>query len=91
MVLRIEQISNNSHRVLKLAGKIESDGVQMLKTFMEDAEESFALDLDQVQLVNLDAVRFLATLEKRGIELRNCRPHVRAWISAELPRVGELE
>ena len=90
MVLKIEQISSNSHRVLKLAGKIGSDDVQMLKAFIGD-DELLALDLSQVQLVSLDAVRFLAALEKRGVELRDCRPHVRAWINAEKPHIGDLE
>ena len=90
MVLKIEQTASNSHRVLKLAGEIGSDGVQMLKACIDDGD-LLALDLSQVQLVNLDAVRFLASLEKRGVELRDCRPHVRAWISAETPHIGDLE
>jgi len=91
MVLRIEETSTRSMNVLALSGAIGSDDVQMLKSSMSDAEAPVALDLSQVHLVNLDAVRFLAALEKRGVELRNCRPHVRAWITAEMPRVGDLE
>ena len=90
MVLKIEQTSSNPQRVLKLAGQIGSDDVQMLKACIDD-DELLALDLSQVQLVNLDAVRFLAALEKRGVELRDCGPHVRAWITAEKPRIGDLE
>lgn len=90
MVLKIEQTSSTSQSVLKLAGMIGSDDVQMLKVCIGDGD-LLALDLSQVQLVNLDAIRFLASLEKRGVELRDCRPHVRAWINAEKPHVGELE
>lgn len=91
MVLKIEQTLSGPRRVLKLAGHIESEDVQMLKACMEDTDRSLALDLNQVHLVNLDAVRFLAALERRGVELRNCSPHVRAWISAETPWIGDLE
>jgi hypothetical protein len=90
MVLMIEQTSSDVQRVLKLAGTIGSDGVQMLKACIGD-DDLRALDLSQVQLVDLDAVRFLAALERRGVELRDCRPHVRAWITAETPRIGDLE
>lgn len=91
MVLKIEQTSRNSHSVLTLSGRLGSDDVQTLKACMEEADLPIALDLKQVHLVDLDAVRFLAALEKRGVELRNCRPHVRVWINAEMPRTGDLE
>ena len=90
MVLRIEQTSSDPETVLTLAGRIGSDDVQALKTYTEHFER-LTLDLDQVHLVNLDAVRFLAECETKGIELRNCRPHVRAWIYLEKPRIGDLD
>jgi hypothetical protein len=74
-----------------LSGRIGSDDVQTLKASMQDGRPVTALDLAQVHLVNLDAVRFLAECEQRGVELRNGRPHVRAWIFLEKPRVGDLE
>lgn len=91
MVLKVEQKPSASPAVLALSGRMESDEVQHLKAHMESVEQPIALDLEQVHLVDLDAVRFLAACEKRGIELRNCRPHVRAWISLEMPAVGDLE
>ena len=91
MVLKVEQTSSETQVVLALSGRIESDEVQHLKAHLEAVGEPVALDLEQVRLVDLDAVRFLATCEKRGIELRKCRPHVRAWINLEKPAVGDLE
>jgi len=91
LVLKIEEASIDTQTVLSLAGRIESSDVQRLKAEIEGLEGPIAFDLDQVRLVNLDAVRFLAVCEKRGIELRNCPPHVRAWVSLEKARVGELE
>jgi hypothetical protein len=91
MVLKIERSVSDSQPVLMLSGRIGSDDVQTLKACMQDGERAPALDLAQVHLVNLDAVRFLAACEKRGVELRNGRPHLRAWITVEKPRVGDLE
>lgn len=91
MVLKVEQTSSDTQVVFALSGCIESDEVQHLKAHLEAVGEPMVLDLEQVHLVNLDAVRFLAACEKRGIDLRNCRPHVRAWINLEKPAVGDLE
>ena len=90
-MLKIERTHSDSKNVLTLTGRIGSDDVQTLKASMEQAELASALDLNQVDLINLDAVRFLATLEMRGIELRNCRPLVRAWIDVERRRISDLE
>jgi len=49
------------------------------------------LDLEQVRLVDLDAVHFLAVCETKGIELRHCPPYVREWILSEKARIRELE
>ncbi len=90
MVLKIDTNVSGSNNVMVLSGRIGSDDVQTLKACMED-EPVTALDLSQVDLANLDAVRFLAACEKRGIELRDARPHLRAWIFVEKRRVGDLE
>ena len=90
-MLKIERTGSDSKNVLTLTGHIGSDDVQTLKASMERAELPRVVDLAQVDLVNLDAVRFLAALEMRGIELRHCRPHVRAWINAERRRIDDLE
>jgi hypothetical protein len=40
-----------------------------------------AIDLAEVTLVSQEAVEALAAAEADGIELRNCPPYVREWIS----------
>ena len=73
-----------------LSGRIESSNVRQLKAQI-DGNEKVVLDLAQVRIVDRDAVRFLADCERKGIELRDCPPFVRAWILSEKPRAGELE
>ena len=90
-MLKIERTLSNSENVFTLTGRIGSSDVQTLKASMEQSEMPSALDLAQVDLINLDAVRFLASLELRGIELRNGRPHVRAWINVERRRISDPE
>jgi hypothetical protein len=58
---------------------------------MDGRQHRIALDLEQVRLVDLDAVHFLAVCETKGIELRHCPPYVREWILSEKPRIRELD
>jgi len=89
VVLKIEQFSDGSRQKFVLSGRIESSNVQQLKAQI-DGNEKVVLDLAQVRIVDRDAVRFLADCERKGIELRDCPPFVRAWILSEKPRAGEL-
>jgi len=45
------------------------------------AKGRLALDLTEVTVVSLEAVRALSVAEANGIELRNCPAYVREWIS----------
>jgi len=91
MVLKIENVSDGLDTVLSLSGRIESEDVQDLKTQIDGKTRGLVLDLEQVRLVDLDAVHFLAVCETKGIKLRHCPQYVRQWIVSETPRIRELE
>jgi anti-anti-sigma regulatory factor len=90
MTLRIEQIADDSETIFRLIGRITSPDVQQLKAEIAEARNRVTLDLEQVSLVDLDAVHFLAEAEQQGIHLRSLPQYVRAWIFEEKPRVDEL-
>jgi hypothetical protein len=91
MVLKIESMSDGPDTVLRLSGRIESEDVQNLKAQMDGRIHRIVLDLEQIRLVDLDAVHFLAVCEAKGIELRHCPQYVRQWIVSERPRIRELD
>ncbi len=91
MVLRIEPAPNDSPTLLKLVGRIASPDVQALKALIAEMPNPVALDLQEVELVDLDAVRYLAAVERGGLELHNLPPYVRAWILLERERLGDSE
>ena len=91
MVLRIEHVRGDSGTIFLLIGRITSPEVQDLKARVAEEPNPVALDLQQVRLVDLDAVHFLAAAERGGVELRNLPQYVREWIFAEKPRLGDLE
>jgi hypothetical protein len=90
MVLRIELEQRDGETIFMLIGRMTSRDVQQLKAQMAD-RHCDALDLQQVRLVDLDAVHFLAEAERGGIELRRVPPYIGAWVVLERPRVGRLE
>ena len=50
---------------------------------MDDGCKRKILDLTEVTLVDIAAVRFLIRCENEGVELVHCPPYVREWIVRE--------
>ena len=44
--------------------------------------KNITLDLEELRLVDREAVGYLAACEAIGIELRNCPAYVRKWLNA---------
>jgi hypothetical protein len=43
------------------------------------------LDLEEVDLADVDAIRFLNACEADGVEVLNCSPYIREWMFQERP------
>ena len=69
--------------VLRVSGRVDRTHVEALSelTEKEKTTKGLAIDLTEVTVVSLEAVRALTTIEASGIELRNCPAYVREWIS----------
>ena len=85
MACKIERvITPSGFVVFCVSGRIDRASVEVLQELTaneETAKGSLALDLTQVTVVSLEAVRALTVAEANGIELRNCPAYVREWIS----------
>jgi len=90
-VLKIETVPDERQTILRLIGRIESQHVQDLKVRTERSAHEIVFDLEEVRVVDLDVVHFLAVCEAKGITLRHCPPYIREWILKEKPRIRELE
>jgi hypothetical protein len=58
---------------------------------IERNNNTIALDLEEVTPVALDIVQVLARCEAKGIELLNCPPYIREWISRESTRANSRD
>jgi hypothetical protein len=41
------------------------------------------LDLEEVDLVDVEAVRFLNTCQLKGVRMLHCSPYIREWMLRE--------
>jgi hypothetical protein len=84
MTCKIEQLNGvEGSVVLRVSGHIQSEHVSTIEELIAREGGQIALDLSEIMLVDRDAVSYLAVCELRGIELRNCPPFLREWITRE--------
>ena len=82
MTLRIERVSAHGHTLVRLIGRLQLECLAEIQAEI-DASPCQALDLEEVTLVDVGAVRFLGGCEQRGIQLLHCAPYIRHWIASE--------
>ena len=82
--MRIERRSKGkSSTNLKLSGRMQADGLAELLGEIEKCTPRPSLDLEEVNLLDRDSVRFLIRCESKGVQLVNCSLYVREWITRE--------
>jgi hypothetical protein len=85
MTYRIDRLSIEQKVVLRISGRIAGGDLVVLRTALDDSRV-VAIELTDVELVDRDAVEFLALTEANGIALRNCPAYIREWITREQRR-----
>ena len=85
MACKIERVVTPSGFVVfRVSGRIDRAYAEVLQDVTENEKTGkgrLVLDLAEVTVVSLEAVRALNLAEANGIELRNCPAYVREWVS----------
>jgi anti-anti-sigma regulatory factor len=83
-MLKVQRKANGDV-VFTVSGRLDADNVGEVSALVaaEPAGRPLVLDLQDLVLVDRDAVRFLRVCEGNGIVLRNCPPYIRAWMARE--------
>jgi hypothetical protein len=86
-MLRIER-SANGPVVFTLSGRMQTEDIEQVQQLLdvEAPGQRLMFNLEDVMLVNQDAVTFLACCEANGIKLERCPLHIRNWIDLEKRR-----
>ena len=84
-MLKIQRTTDGQRVVFTLSGHIEGDQVaELQRLFTLEADGvSLVLDLHEVELVDREAVQFLAQCEAEGTTLVHCPAYIREWIERE--------
>jgi hypothetical protein len=83
MTLKIERTFGARETRIRLSGQLRSEHLGQLKSEIERGGPNVALDLEEVDLVDVDGVRFLNECESADIPVLHCSPYVREWMQRE--------
>ncbi len=83
-MLRIERLANGV-AIFRLIGHLNVDNVDELQSLceLEGKDREIILDLQDLTLVDREAVRVLERCEQGHIKLTNCPAYIREWIKQE--------
>ena len=83
MTLKIERIPDKRRTRIRLSGGFRVEQIDQVKAEIERSVPQVALDLEEVDLVDVDAVRFLNACQSKGIRMLNCSAYIREWMLRE--------
>jgi hypothetical protein len=83
-MLRIQRASNGKI-VFTLSGRMAPEDIDELRRLfsLEPSAVRVVLNLEELVLVDGEAVEFLAGCEAAGMTLKECPAYVRTWIDRE--------
>jgi len=83
MTLRIIADVCEDGTTIRLIGHMRAEHIEHVRAEVAASRAPTALDLNEVTLADIDAVRFLIAAEQQGIVLHHCAPFIREWMSRE--------
>jgi len=83
VTFKIEKHRDRHRTTIRLIGRMRADHLSELEKQISESESKIVLDLEELNLVDVEAVRFLGMCETQGVTLLNCSPYIRDWIGKE--------
>jgi anti-anti-sigma regulatory factor len=83
MTFKIDKYSDEYGTTLRLIGRMRAEHLPELEKQIRESKSKIMLDLEELNLVDVEAVRFLGSCEAQGVKLLNCSPYIRDWIGKE--------
>jgi len=82
MTLRIDRVRDR----VRLSGEFRSEYVHQVMAELDLCTPPIVLDLEEVDLADVEAIRFLNSCEASGVSVLRCSPYIRAWMFQERER-----
>jgi hypothetical protein len=83
MTLKMEKHSDESGTTIRLIGRMRVEHLPELEKQIRESGSRIELDLEELNLIDVEAVRFLGSCEAQGVKILNCSPYIRDWIGKE--------
>lgn len=83
MTFKIEKHRDRHNTTIRLIGRMGAEHLSELEKLIRESEPKIVLDLEELDLIDVEAVRFLGKCETQGVTLLNCSPYIRDWIGKE--------
>ena len=87
MTLKIERVSEKRETRICLSGQLRSEHLGQLRSEVECDGPRVTLDLEELDLVDIEGVRFLNACESAGVSILHCSPYIREWMLQERGQV----
>jgi len=89
MTLKIKQVAGKREIRICLSGQLRCEYLDQLKSEVERGGPPVTLDLEELDLVDIEGVRFLNVCESAGVSILHCSPYIREWMLQERGRPKE--
>src|SRR5271154_6659486 len=86
MTLKIRPVAGTRGIRICLSGQLRSEHFDQLKSEVERSGPSVTLDLEELDLVDIEGVRFLNACESEGVSILHCSPYMRGCCRSEVGR-----
>jgi anti-anti-sigma regulatory factor len=83
MTLKSEKYCDEYSTTIRLIGRMRAEQLPELEKQIRESGSKIVLDLEELNLVDVEAIRFLGSCEVAGVTLVNCSPYIRDWIGKE--------
>jgi anti-anti-sigma regulatory factor len=83
VTFRIEKYRDGNITTIRLIGRMRAEHLSELEKQIRESGSKIVLDLEDLNLVDVETIRFLGMCETQGVTLLNCSPYIRDWIGKE--------
>ena len=83
LTFKIERVAGANRLTIRLIGQLDADCIPELEAQIASGGDGINFEMEEVTLMDIDVVRFLAACEERGIRLRGCSGYISDWIRRE--------
>jgi len=83
MTLKIRRVAGKREIRIYVSGQLRSEHLDQLKSEVERGGPRVTLDLEELDLVDIEGVRFLNACESAGASILHCSPYIREWMLLE--------